>query len=562
MNFNIIMEDLKFFAVCHGIKDNLNKSIELLGKINKKIDPNENFIFRKVNLLISFSHIYKNGANIYIPNNYNEIMIDSGAYDMIIKKKNKDYPFSVLEYFNNIKRLTGKNLKNPRHRIPIKWVVGMDYICLKDENKKNLTRINKTVSNIVKLDRLIENDKEISFKLLPVIQGYTFEEYKKSIDLLYKKGILQKYHYYGIGSLVARRSYVKTRELIKKIIQYLEHYNLKFYLHLFGVNLNVIKDPMIIKYIRSIDSLAWTFPYLYGRVKMFTGSRLIELNTQKQLKEFEFYYVSLNATLEYIRFLDLIYKNISKIYSVDNKLKINNKTNRKTILNKKENHKNNIEEKNTRIKTAKKQDRNIINKALVFTGTKLIFLEPKSVPLSDSEYLYTFRNNLLRFICSNFSKSTYIFEEKKKDTIQKKRTKKRYKENLNKDTFVFNLFEKLNNETYNKMRLLSLATVNLPKKKKVYVERLLEFFRIMITNDNENVSFKRTILNNTFTNEKFNLIILDRKMFKTNYTLDKYLDEEIESDKLNHLIIYGQNQNRLRIASDLAFNNEIELFNI
>ncbi len=281
------MDSLEFYTVCHSKMDSLNRGI--------------NSVNQEVNLLTSYSHIYKNPIKpIELPANGKNFMIDSGAYDFLIREKNDDFPFTTAEYAEVMKNLPLDNFKSFT-------VVSMDYICSREEENDNLELIEKTLDNAEFLKHEFNNCKKINF--MPVIQGYKKQEYIHCVKEMVRREIILEGDYVGIGSLVARRKLKETRAIIRSIYNYLKKEILNFKIHCFGINLSIIKDKVIFNMIKSIDSLTWTFPYLYGRVKMFTRESLIEANTDGKLIEPEFYYISLDATLKYIDFLNLRFRN-------------------------------------------------------------------------------------------------------------------------------------------------------------------------------------------------------------------------------------------------------------
>ena len=270
-----------------------------------------NSIHQKVNLLTSYSHIFKSKSqNVQLPSNMNKLMIDSGAYDLLIRGKLEEYPFSPKEYANAIKSLD----------IQPNYVVSMDYICSREEKNNNKELIQKTVKNAEILRKEFGRNKKLCF--IPVVQGYKLKDYLFCINDLVKKKVVINNDHIGIGSLVGRRNLKETREIIKSIYESLRKNDISVKIHCFGLNLSVIKNEEIFNMVNSIDSLAWTFPYRFGRVKIFTRERMIEANSNGSLKEPEFYFISLNATLNYINFLNLRYcpsdsKPINKIINVN-----------------------------------------------------------------------------------------------------------------------------------------------------------------------------------------------------------------------------------------------------
>ncbi|MHA1249050.1 MAG: deazapurine DNA modification protein DpdA family protein [Candidatus Helarchaeota archaeon] len=379
------MNKLEFFAVCHTKMDSLNKGI--------------NSISRKVNLLVSYSQIYKNNKNeIELPKNRKKLMIDSGAFDLLEKRNLEEYPFTPKDYVNAIKNLS----------IKPDYVVSLDYICKKNQHTKNILTINKTINNAVILRNEFKRDEGITF--IPVIQGYDLDEYLYCVNQLVKKKIIIDGDIIGIGSLVGRKSSKESQLVIKSIYNFLKERGIIPKIHCFGVNLNVIKDRNIFNIVHSIDSLAWTFPYRFGRVKIFTRERLIEANSNRKLKEPEFYYVSLNSTLNYIDFLNLKYHNtfLEKSLKINEVFKIKNEKDlfnayKKIALNFGVNEKilNNINSLNAlkdcilKLSIQNKKRSTIkIDIIPVYTGNKIIFLEPKCQNVDKFEFLYLFVSSI------------------------------------------------------------------------------------------------------------------------------------------------------------------------
>lgn len=379
------MPGFEFYTVCHSRNDNINKGIERLGNSDYYGD-----FRKKVNVLTSFSSIFKQGLKeISLPSNSDKIMIDSGAYDFQIKD-NGTFPYDVETYFHKI--LEFEKTSNIR----INYLVSMDYICSKPKNsydkKKNLKRIKDTVKKAKELIDLHGQYKpKPNFKIIPVVQGYLPNEYKKCLELMIKAKIIKSNSYIGIGS-VANRKKVKEIEEILRVIKetLIEHSLDSIKIHIFGLNLNAIKNPYIARNIASFDSFSWTFPYRYGRVKVFTGKRMIEANTRKKLKELEFYEVSLRTTLDYINHLNfrLIHPNSNFKRKKDLEQKIKNfEINFSKIK---------IQDENNLIN-------NISNEILIFTGNQLVFLDPKKVTLSSQEKYHVFSNSIFHFFSTILS---------------------------------------------------------------------------------------------------------------------------------------------------------------
>ena len=377
------MVGFKFYAVCHAKDDTVNRGIERLSS-----DKSRGMYKKSLNLLTSYSQIYKQPKKLlHIPKNCKRLIIDSGAYDFIIKKKG-EYPYEPKEYFNDILNLSDKRI------ILLDYLVTMDLICnpviSKIEHKNNLKKIRKTIENTIKLDRLFEHENP-NFRLMPVIQGYSVEEYEKCAQLLIDSNIMiskkSSDFLVGIGSLANRTKVGEIKAVLKAISDKFSDNDYKnIGIHLFGVRLNAIKDHEVAQRISSFDSFSWTFPYRFGRVKLFTGSRMIEANTQKKLKEPEFYDISLRTTLAYVKFLN--YKFIKeKALGIKTKLKSQILSIKKRVT---------PEIKRKFIPELSKDPQNNC-KLLVFSGDKFVLLQPKNVKLTFQERYYIARNSMFQF---------------------------------------------------------------------------------------------------------------------------------------------------------------------
>ncbi len=380
------MVGFKFYAVCHAKDDSVNRGIERLGS-----DKYRGEYKKSLNLLTSYSQIYKKPkGSLSIPKNCNKLIIDSGAYDFIIKRK-AEYPYEPKEYFINM-----LNLFNKR-KIPLDYLVTMDLICnpvnSKTDHNNNLKKIRKTIENTKKLDKLFEQE-DPKFKLMPVIQGYSVGEYEVCVQNLIESNVLvskkSSDFLVGIGSLANRKKVSEIKAVVRAVGKKFsdnDYKNIK--IHLFGTRLNAIKDHEIAQNISSFDSFSWTFPYRFGRVKLFTGSRMIEANTQKKLKEPEFYDISLRTTLAYVDFLNFKFiEEITKKLEKKIEMKIPSIREKVTpnIINNK---------KKYNPELYKKPNNNC--KLLVFSGDKFVLLEPKNVKLSFQERYYIARKSMYQF---------------------------------------------------------------------------------------------------------------------------------------------------------------------
>ena len=376
------MKNLEFYAVCHSQPDSLNNGISSVN--------------HKVNLLTSYSSIYKNPRKkIEYPKNRNKLMIDSGAYDLLIREGNEDFPFTPKEYAESIKSM----------KIKPDYVVSMDYLCNPEDRSNNKKLIIKTIKNAEILKKEFKNENELTFT--PVVQGYYTDEYLYCLKEMLKKKIIQNGSYIGIGSLAVRKKIKETQTIIKTVFNHLKSRITDFKIHCFGINMLVIRKREVFNIIDSIDSLAWTYPYRYGRVKLFTGERVIEANTNGYLREPEFYYLSLDATLKYIKFLNLKlsykssphtqfqYKNTKKFRN----FKYVQKLAKDLVLN--EDKIKEISKVNDFIEFIFKINNRfprefelLIDKIATYTGEKLLFLEPRNTKIGKKEFIYSLLSSL------------------------------------------------------------------------------------------------------------------------------------------------------------------------
>jgi hypothetical protein len=143
------------------------------------------------------------------------------------------------EYLNNIKRYKtiGK----------LDWVAPQDWMCEPFIIQKTRLSVKehqkRTVENFIYL-------KEREDLVIPVIQGFTLNDYETCIELYSKHKIdLTTFPIVGIGSVCRRQHTYEIANIIKKL-SYLN-------LHGFGVKLKGLDK--ISAYLKSSDSMSWSF---------------------------------------------------------------------------------------------------------------------------------------------------------------------------------------------------------------------------------------------------------------------------------------------------------------
>lgn len=362
---------IAFYAVCHSKRDTVNEGIERIGKYS---DPCK----KNVNLLTSFSQIFKQKSEIHIPINRKKLMIDSGAYDFLIKNRSH-FPYTPEQYFNEVRKIDD---------LDPNFLVSMDHICSpvvrKGDHENNLKRIRKTIKNTMELQKIIDRE-DPGFELVQVVQGYREDEYKYCISEMIKRGTIENGDYIGIGSLANRKKVSEIRGAVNAVHDVMEDHGLKdVRIHLFGITLNAIKDVIVAEKITSFDSLSWTFPYRFGRVKLFTGHRMIEANTHGRLVEPEFYEISLRTTLIYVDYINYLY--------IEKERKAWNKTFNDFYAK----HCHSI----NRVNHTNAHDVNDVNSnhIVVFTGDQFVILDPRGVVLSKEELYNLARSSAVLFL--------------------------------------------------------------------------------------------------------------------------------------------------------------------
>jgi len=170
------------------------------------------------------------------------VFIDSGGYSFF--RKWGEYPFSLEKYLEFVDIISDL--------YPLELVAIRDYPCEPDINRQhiltNKERIEKTVSNAVECFQ-----SEGNYPWIPVIQGYTIEEYLYCVDLYKDVGI--PLDYIAIGSICSRKGNLHTiRRIIRSIYE-----RTKAKIHAFGLSLVYLKDPIIFNLLFSSDSAAWNY---------------------------------------------------------------------------------------------------------------------------------------------------------------------------------------------------------------------------------------------------------------------------------------------------------------
>jgi hypothetical protein len=165
--------------------------------------------------------------------------LDSGGFTAL--NKHGDYPFTVGQYLNLVAML------RPH------YYATLDYPC-----EPNITRTLHRMTNAERIAATVENarqqldmEKMVGYgQAVPVVQGYTLDEYKSCIDQHSKAGTLRDYM--AVGSMCRRISNEELHRLIPGISEYARQANVTK-LHYFGLKLSPQLIPLR-EYIYSQDS--------------------------------------------------------------------------------------------------------------------------------------------------------------------------------------------------------------------------------------------------------------------------------------------------------------------
>lgn len=149
--------------------------------------------------------------------------LDSGGFTLL--NRYGDYPFSIVALMNLVAFL------KPH------YYASADYPCEPDISRQlglmtNIERIHATVANAVKMS---EWESQVSGRLVPVIQGYTLDEYRQCIELHHRAGTAREYM--AVGSMCRRISNAELHRLIPEIAKHAQQAGIRR-LHFFGLKLS------------------------------------------------------------------------------------------------------------------------------------------------------------------------------------------------------------------------------------------------------------------------------------------------------------------------------------
>lgn len=149
----------------------------------------------------------------YGPKKAGLVFLDSGGY--MLFKTHGDYPFTMDNYHNLVSRVKPD------------FYASMDYPCEMGDTQSNIERTVHNAKIMTHYEDMLPNST-----MVPVIQGFTIEEYKYCIRLYAKENLIKPYM--AIGTLCNRSRSSEITEIIGQVYLEAVKYGVER-IHLFGV---------------------------------------------------------------------------------------------------------------------------------------------------------------------------------------------------------------------------------------------------------------------------------------------------------------------------------------
>ena len=169
---------------------------------------------------------------------HDSLFLDSGGFSFFYKSG--EYPFTPEE----LAALAVRERAN--------YCAVMDYPCEPETSRPAGLRTNRE-----RIDRTIENTRRClqicNVNWVPVVQGYTPEEYAYCVERLRNEDLIRPV--VAIGSLCVRRRTEDTWEILSLVRDLLPGVKL----HGFGIDLKFLRDRRIKSVLWSADTQAWGF---------------------------------------------------------------------------------------------------------------------------------------------------------------------------------------------------------------------------------------------------------------------------------------------------------------
>jgi len=178
---------------------------------------------------------------VYIPP-CEELFLDSSGFSLMTKFN--DYPFSLEQYVLLVKKLKPT------------YFATMDYPCELALIEKTSLSVRERIRRTIENTETLMNNYSYPSKLIPVVQGWTLEDYKFCILEMHRRDLLTDY--IAFGTMCCRKSLLEVKKLIIKLTDFLWQF-VDAKVHCFGLSIRFLRDFAIRQRIHSIDTSAWTF---------------------------------------------------------------------------------------------------------------------------------------------------------------------------------------------------------------------------------------------------------------------------------------------------------------
>jgi len=230
---------------------------------DKKIRDNNTYPYCFISIASNYSYNCYKKLTPWFINNAKDIMLDSGGFSFL--NRFGDYPFGFDKFVEWIHMIDDVN------DCGVGYVATPDYPCEKDitrtcKLKSNRERIIKTVDNAI-----IIMDEYPDINWMPVLQGFTLDEYKHCLDLYRNRGINPEK--FAIGSMCRRKNVRQIENYVRNLIEY----GLTEKIHLFGLLMNGLKSKYLFDTVDSCDSISFSYNVYSQKEKIMKRDKTLEV---------------------------------------------------------------------------------------------------------------------------------------------------------------------------------------------------------------------------------------------------------------------------------------------
>lgn len=194
-------------------------------------------------ILVSAASLWQKGQGrrFWMPRlaPHREFLLDSGAFSLLSTMP--DYPYSVHDYVEVARKLEATH------------IAARDWPC------EPFGRIRVPVEERIR--RTVDADAEIldypdlnGCAPLPVIQGWTPEQYVACIDAMKERGLIRDFM--AVGSCCKRTSTAEVMAVARAVRTELPA---RVQLHFFGLKVTAFRQPGFARIAHSVDTGAWAF---------------------------------------------------------------------------------------------------------------------------------------------------------------------------------------------------------------------------------------------------------------------------------------------------------------